>query len=91
MSDTNDQSNVRPSRVAVTRAADDDTGLRQIIMTIDGGPFATLVHGRSATRNVAPGRHRIRANNTLLWKTIEFDLAPGEHAQFERTNEPACR
>jgi hypothetical protein len=86
MTDTSDPP--QASRVTVTRAAPDDTGQRQIIITVDGGPFATLVHGRSATREVAPGHHRIRANNTLLWKTLEFDLAPGDYARFEVTN---CR
>ena len=76
------------SLVTVTRTSDKDVQHRQIIMSIDGEPFATLMYGKSATRPVAPGHHTIKAYNTLVWKTLEFDVAPGEHAQFSVVNIP---
>jgi hypothetical protein len=30
---------------------------------------------------VSPGRHRLRVDNTLFWKTIEFAIEPGEHLE----------
>lgn len=74
--------------VTVTRTSDKDIGHRQIIVSIDGQPFATLMFGKSATKEIAPGHHTIRAYNTLVWKTLEFDLAEGEHAQFSVVNVP---
>ena len=38
------------------------------------------------TREIAPGRHTLRANNTLMWKTIEFDAPPGAHVHFTCIN-----
>jgi hypothetical protein len=33
-----------------------------------------------------PGRHRLRAYNTLVWKTVEFDIAAGEWVRFAAVN-----
>ena len=57
-----------------------------ITMSLDGEPIARLMAGRSATREIEPGHHRLRANNTLMWKTVEFDVAPGEHVRFVASN-----
>ena len=40
----------------------------------------------SITTELQPGRHRVRVSNTLVWKTLEFDLAPGEQVFFEAIN-----
>lgn len=74
--------------VTVTRTSDKDVQHRQIIVTIDGEPFATLLFGQSATKPIAPGHHTIKAYNTLVWKTLDFDLAEGEHAEFSVVNIP---
>jgi hypothetical protein len=37
-------------------------------------------------RDIAPGRHRLRAHNTLVWKTVEFDAAPDEQVRFCTVN-----
>jgi hypothetical protein len=52
------------------------------VVSVDGQPLATLLFGNEVTREVAPGPHRLRAHNTLFWKTLEVDLEPGEHARF---------
>jgi|SRR6266403_828541 hypothetical protein len=71
------------SQVTVTRASPEDVQQRQIIVKLDDEPFATLMYGRRATRSVPPGHHVLRVDNTWNKKTIEFDLAPGEHAKFK--------
>jgi hypothetical protein len=38
--------------------------------------------GRSEWRATAPGHHRLCVDNTWNWKTLEFDLAPGEDLKF---------
>lgn len=57
-------------------------------MTIDGESFATLLFGQTATKEIPPGHHTIKAYNTLVWKTLEFDLADGEDVSFEVVNVP---
>jgi len=59
---------------------------RQIVLSLDGESLATLLYGKEVTREVPAGRHRLRAHNTLFWKTIDFDLAAGESARFRVIN-----
>lgn len=75
-------------RVTVTRRSDEDARERQVVVAIDGEKIATLMFGGAITRELAPGKHRLRAHNTLVWKTLEFDLAPGEHVAFSVINRP---
>jgi hypothetical protein len=70
------------ARVTVTRRDEKDVRDRQIIVSIDGSPLATLLYGQQATREVPAGPHRLKAHNTLFWRNLEADLKPGEHAQF---------
>ena len=63
-----------------------DVKQRQIIVTLDGRPFETLLFGETVTRDIAPGHHWIRANNTLVWKTLEFTAKPGEQVTFVTAN-----
>jgi hypothetical protein len=72
--------------LTVTRTSPKDIQHRQIILTIDNEPFATLMYGESATRELAPGRHRIKAHNTLVWKTVEFDMVDGDDVRFSVAN-----
>jgi hypothetical protein len=53
-----------------------------VIVSVDRGPRATLVFGESATFDVPPGEHALKANNTLVWKIVRFTAAPGEHVEF---------
>jgi hypothetical protein len=63
-----------------------DIGQRQVIVSIDGGPKKTLLFGESASFEIAPGDHALKANNTLVWKTVAFSAAPGEHVRFDIAN-----
>ena len=38
------------------------------------------------TRDITPGHHQLRCHNTLVWKTVEFDVAPGDHVRFSIVN-----
>lgn len=48
-----------------------------------------MLYGQRMTREIAPGHHRLRANNTLVWKTVEFDAAPGADLHFNLVNRAA--
>ena len=68
------------------RAAPADVRTRQVVLSLDGEPLATLLFGESVTRDIAEGPHRLRAHNTLVWKTIEFEVSPGEHVRYSVVN-----
>jgi hypothetical protein len=74
------------SQVTVSRNSPADVQQRQMIVTLNGESFGTLMFGDSLTREVGPGRHRLRVDNTWVWKTLEFTLGPDEHARFRLIN-----
>jgi hypothetical protein len=76
-----------PASVTLTRTSQQDVGTRQLIVSIDGKRVATLLWGDSGTFDLPPGQHRLRVSNTLVWKTVEFTLAPGEQVFFEAINQ----
>jgi hypothetical protein len=75
-------------RITVSRRHRKDIRDRQIVVSLDGAPLATLLFGDEITRELAPGSHRLRAHNTLFWKTHDIELQAGEHARFVVVNEP---
>jgi len=77
-----------PARLIVSRTLDADVRQRQVYVSLDGQPLATMLFGQSVEREVQPGSHRLRFNNTLVWKTIHFDAAPGEQVEFVFANRP---
>ena len=72
--------------LTVERAAKNDVRTRQIVLTLDGEPLATLLFGERITRDISAGRHRLRAHNTLVWKTVEFEVSPAQHVRFVTVN-----
>lgn len=68
--------------VTVCRTHRRDIGQRQIFVRIDGGPQVALRFGQSFTLEIQPGRHQLRAHNTLFWRTVTFHVEPGEHLEF---------
>lgn len=77
-----------PATITIVRNAADDVKQRQIYVSLDGERVAELMYGESFSHEVAPGPHRLRAHNTLMWKTIDCTLGPGEHARFRVVNRP---
>lgn len=75
-----------PASVTVTRTSESDFKSRQLIVWVDGQRVATLLWGDSITTELQPGRHRVRVSNTLVWKTMEFELQPGEQLFLEAIN-----
>jgi hypothetical protein len=78
--------NPQTARVTVERNGSDDVRTRQVVVSLDGERLATLLFGERTTRDISPGHHRLRAHNTLVWKTVDFDAAPGEHVRFRVVN-----
>lgn len=84
MADTSSEA----ASVTVTRRSPNDIGLREIFVSLDGKDIAILQNGNEVTVRVPPGAHRLRAHNTLIWKTIDFEVAAGEEARFVAINRP---
>ena len=61
-------------------------GQRQVYVDLDGGRIATLLDGESVTRAVAAGPHRLKLNNTLVWKNLDFDAADNEVVEYRFAN-----
>lgn len=74
------------ARLTVDRIATEDVRTRQIVLSLDSEPLATLLFGERVSREITAGPHRLRAHNTLVWKTVEFDAKPGEHVKFRTVN-----
>jgi hypothetical protein len=75
-----------PARITVSRQMEIDIRQRQVVLSLDDCPLATLLYGQSVSRDLEAGHHRLKAHNTLVWKTLEFDLEPGQHARFATAN-----
>ncbi len=74
------------SRVTVRRQSPTDMGVREVAILLDGQKIASLRNGETVTVDVPPGRHTLKADNTLFKKTLEFTVAVGEHASFMTAN-----
>lgn len=78
--------NMRPASVTVTRNAKNDFQQRQLIVYLDDERLGDLMFGETISRDIQPGPHRLRVSNTLVWKTVTFDVKPGEQVRFEAIN-----
>lgn len=74
------------ARLLITRRRDEDVRYRQIFVALDGTSLGDLLFGGELRRAIAPGHHVLRVHNTLFWKTVEFDAAPGEEVHFSMVN-----
>jgi len=66
-----------------------ELGLRTIPcrpVSLDGESLTMLQFGDEYTCEVKAGPHRLKAHNTLFWKTRQIVLRPGEHARFTAIN-----
>ncbi|MBX0330734.1 hypothetical protein K2Z83_24045 [Oscillochloris sp. ZM17-4] len=78
------------TQITVARTLESDIGIREVRVWLDDELIATLKNKQSVTRVIAPGRHTVRAHNTLVGKSIDFELAEGEHARFSTSNRTGC-
>ena len=76
------------AQITIRRTSPDDIQLRQIIVKLDSKPVAELMYGHTVTFPVASGRHKLRVDNTWNWKTLDLQIAPGDHLKFLTINRP---
>jgi hypothetical protein len=74
------------ARLSIVRDAPDDVQDRVVNLWIDDHAWGRLRYGQTLTQDVDPGRHVVKAHNTLFGTTIEFDAAPGEEVRLRCEN-----
>jgi hypothetical protein len=74
------------AQLTISRTHPADVRQRQVYVTLDGEPIATMLHGQTVEREIEPGAHTVRFNNTLVWKTVRFEAGPGERVEFVYAN-----
>ena len=72
--------------LTVERRDPADVRTRQLVVALDGEPLATLLFGEAVKRSILPGPHRLRVHNTLVWKNVTFEAAPGDEIRFRAVN-----
>ena len=80
--------NQQPASLTIVRTSNEDFKDRQIYLTLDDQKVGTLLFGETFTTELDPGTHRLKFNNTFVWKTIDFDIKIGEQVRFEVINRP---
>jgi plastocyanin len=81
-------SDAHRATVTIRRDHAKDARERQVYARVDDGTNHTLMYGDTVTFEVTPGPHRLKSNNTLFWKSVQFSAQPGEHVEFTLIN--AC-
>jgi hypothetical protein len=79
---------MQPASVTIVRTSDKDFKQRQLVVWLDGERLGNLMFGDAFKRDVHPGPHKLRVSNTLVWKTVQFDVQAGEQVRFEAINRP---
>ena len=79
---------MKPASVTIARKSEQDFKQRQLVVWLDGERLGDLMFGDTFTRDVHPGPHKLRVSNTLVWKTVEFEVKPGEQVRWEAINRP---
>jgi len=74
------------AQITVTRRSAEDVQQRQIVVKVDGERLGELMYGDTLTVPVKPGRHELVLDNTWNRKTLEVDVAPGQHLKFQAVN-----
>jgi hypothetical protein len=74
------------ARLTITRRQSDDVQDRTIQLWVDGERIDNLPYGKTYTRDIAPGRHVVKAHNTLFGTNLEFEAAPGEEVRLSCAN-----
>ena len=79
-------SKVNQAQLTVMRNSNSDFQDRQVFLYLDGELWGKVKYGRPVSREIPPGRHKVRAFNTMFSHTIEIDAVPGEHVKLRCTN-----
>jgi hypothetical protein len=74
------------AQLTISRNTAGDFQDRQVYLWVDGESWGKIKYGRTITREISPGPHVIRANNTLVNHTLTVAVLPGEHVRVRCHN-----
>jgi hypothetical protein len=72
--------------LTITRNTSNDFQDRQVYVFVDGEQWGKIRYGQPLSREITPGTHTVRVNNTLLSDSIQFTANPGEHVRLRCYN-----
>ena len=75
-----------PAQLIVSRTLDGDCGQRQVYVDLDGQRLGNLLAGERFVQPIPTGHHVLKLNNTLVWKTLQFDAAANEVIEYRFAN-----
>ena len=75
--------------IEIVRNTPDDVQDRWVRIHIDDTPEEILRYGETLRRHVPPGRHRIKAHNTLSSDTVDIETKAGETVRIRCHNRVA--
>jgi len=73
-------------QLIVSRTLEGDCGQRQVYVDLDGEALGNLLAGERFVKEITAGRHFLKLNNTLVWKTINFEATEGENVEYRFAN-----
>ena len=74
------------AHLTISRNTPGDFQDRQVYVWVDDESWGKIKYGRPLSREIPPGPHRIRVNNTLFNDTLTFTARPGEHVRVRCHN-----
>ena len=75
------------AQLIITRDHPQDVQDRPVYLWIDDEKWdGVLRYGKSFTRELPAGHHKIKASNTLFNTTVEFDAAAGDTVRYRCEN-----
>ena len=74
------------AQLIVSRTLEGDCGQRQVYVDLDGESLGNLLAGERFVKEITAGRHFLKLNNTLVWKTIKFEATAGETVEYKFAN-----
>ena len=79
-------SKINNAQLTVVRNNASDFQDRQVYIYVDDELWGKVRYNKPLSREIPPGRHKVRAFNTLFSDTIEIDAGPGEHVRLRCSN-----
>lgn len=72
--------------ITIRRTSNEDVQQRQIIVKLDGETVGELFYGDTISVPASAGHHKLKVDNTWNWKTVDLDVAAGDHLKFQTIN-----
>lgn len=75
------------AQLEITRNHPQDIQDRPVYLWVDGEKWeGVLRYGKTFSRELPPGRHTVKAHNTLFGHAVEFEATAGETVRFRCEN-----